>query len=165
MTTSTELSRIDQVILRHASSRSPEEISQMLNGVITPERVAAQAKHLLSSRSWLTAAEEDELVLNKLHDLLTTLEDRFLDNDGAIVQLRLLKEIGNRLDKRRVATQVDLETYDRNVARVLGQVVDNALTYMKGALRGDVDPELWDQLVVEAMRHAQSTIDEKAIEA
>ena len=40
----------------------------------------------------------------------------------------------------------------------MGEDVDQALAYMKGALREKVDPELWEELVREAMLHAQAEI-------
>ncbi|MBT2484758.1 MULTISPECIES: hypothetical protein [unclassified Microbacterium] len=164
MSTDVVLSKIDQTILRYCDSESAEEISRRLGGVITPERVAAQKTVLLTSKRWVDAAEQDELVLYRLRNILAQLEEKYLDLDNALVQLRFLKEIGARLDKRREATKIDLETYDLNVARVLGQVVDQSLSYMKGALRSEVDPDLWDQLVIEAMRHAQTVIEQKAVE-
>ncbi|MEF9944106.1 MAG: hypothetical protein RR758_07985, partial [Burkholderiaceae bacterium] len=148
------LSEIDKTILRYCEIESPEEISARLGGVITPERVAAQKEKLLTSKKWVDSAQKEELVLHRLGVILAQLESQYLDLDNAMVQLRFLKEIGNRLDKRRAATQVDLETYDMNVAREMTRAYDIALGYMKGALRGEVDPETWDELSREALAHA-----------
>lgn len=160
------LSRIDREILRYADSKSPQEISDAFGGAITPERVAERAHALLKSKKWLTSAQEEELVLYKLRNVVTQLErlDATIDLDAAKVQLGFLKEIGNRLDKRRAATQVDLETYDLNVAREMTRAYDIALSYMKGALRGEIDPEVWDQLAADALAHAGREVMKKAIE-
>lgn len=158
------LSQIDRTILRYCDSESAEEISRRLGGVITPERVAAQKTVLLTSRKWIDAAEQDELVLYRLRQILAAFEGQTLDNDNAMVQLRFLKEIGNRLDKRREATQVDLETYDLNVARAMTEAYNIALGYMKGALRGEIDPDVWDELAREALAHAGQEVTQKAIE-
>lgn len=157
------LSKIDQTILRYCDSESFEEISHRLGGVITPERVAAQKTKLLATRGLVDAAEQEELVLYRLRRILAQFEQQTLDNDNAMVQLRYLKEIGNRLDKRREATQVDLETYDLNVAREMVRVYDIALGYMKGALRGEVDPDAWDELAREALAHAGREVTQKAV--
>lgn len=167
MSAGEELSRIDTTILRYCDSESAEEISRRLGGVITPERVAAQKEKLLTSKKWLTAAQEDELVLYRLRAILAKMEEQtgnYLDNDGAMVQLRLLKEIGARLDSRRAATQVDLETYDLNVAREMTRAYELALGYMKGALRADIDPDLWDEVAKDALAHAGREVAKKAIE-
>lgn len=162
--TAAELSKIDQTILRYCDSESADEISRRLGGVITPERVAAQKEVLLTSKKWVTEAQQEELVLYRLRTILAQLEERFLDNDNAMVQLRFLKEIGARIDKRREATTVDLETYDLNVAREMTRVYDIALGYMKGALRGEIDPETWDALAREALAHAGREVAQKAID-
>ncbi|WP_217181632.1 hypothetical protein [Streptomyces sp. AC495_CC817] len=164
MATGSELSRIDQTILRYCDSESAEEISRRLGHVITPERVAAQKEQLLTSKKWLTATQEEELVLYRMRNVLAQLEEQFLDLDNASVQLRYLKEIGNRLDKRREATQFDLETYDLNVAREMTRVYEIALGFMKGALRGEIDPDVWDEVAREALAHAGAEVAKKAIE-
>lgn len=153
---------LDVKLLQLADSHSPEEIGERLR--LSPKAVAARITELLKMRDWLTAAQEDALITLKMKRILVQLEDRYLDLDNAMMQLRLLKEIGNRLDKRQAATSVDLSTYNQNVGRVLGQVVDSSLAYMKGALREQVDPELWDTLVMEAMQHARTEIAKNEIE-
>lgn len=160
------LSQIDKTILRYCDSESAEEISRRLGGVITPERVAAQKTILLTSKRWVDAAEQDELVLFRLRRILAQLEERFHadDMESAMVQLRFLKEIGARLDKRREATKIDLETYDMNVAREMTRVYDIALGYMKGALRGEIDPDIWDEVAREALAHAGREVTKKAVE-
>lgn len=153
---------VNDTILRYGDSRSLEELSAMLGGILSPAEVGAHAQKLLSSRNWLTAAQKDQAVTLKMQDLLTELEDLGnggLDRDKILgLRLRALKEIGARLDRRRAATEVDLNTYDANVGRVIGRVVDQTLSYMKGALREKVDPDLWDSLVIEAMRDARAEI-------
>lgn len=159
------LNKLDAKILSMADHASPEEISLKLGGTISAAGIAARAKQLLTSRDWLTAAEQDELVTYKMRRILGELETKYLDYDGAKVQLSLLRAIGERLDNRRAATAVDLSTYTENVGRQLGHVVDLALSYMKGALREEVDPTKWDALVDEAMGLAQQEIEKKQIES
>ncbi|MDF2506234.1 MAG: hypothetical protein K0Q52_93, partial [Microbacterium sp.] len=56
-------------------------------------------------------------------------------------------------------------TYNQNVGAVLGRVVDMSLSYMKGALRDQVDPEKWDELTQEALVLAWNEIEKKQVEA
>jgi len=160
------VSQIDDKILQMAGSYSPEEVSAALGGIASPGRIAARTQVLLSSRDWLTATQEDQHVTFKLKRMLSDFEERYMDLDNATMRLKLLKEIGARLEKRSAATEIDLGKLYGNQGRIMGQAVDNALTYMKGALREKVDPDLWDELVQEAMLSAQSEIAKhQAIEA
>ena len=150
--------KIDDKILQLADSHSPEEISHALNGVVSPAKVAAHTQTLLKSKDWLTDVQEDALISYKMKKVLIGLEGQFMDLDHALARLKVLKEIGNRLDKRKAATDTDLNKLYANQGRIMGQVVDIALGYVKGALRDKVDPDLWDDIVKEAMYSAQAEI-------
>jgi hypothetical protein len=167
MASGSELSRIDRTILRYCDSRSPQEISDMLGNTVTPERVMAIKEELLTSRKWVTMAQEEELVLFRLREIVSKFEDidTMADMESARVHLAYLKEIGARLDKRRAATQVDLETYDLNVAREMTRAYEIALSYLKGALRDEIDEERWDEVTKEALAHAGREVAKKAVEA
>lgn len=163
-----EISRLDDKMLSMADSRSPKEISQALGGVITPTRVAARIKELLETRDWLTETQQDQMVSMKMKKLLARLEENsqnFITDDAAKVQLAALKAIGERLDKRRAATQVDLNTYHVNVGREMARVYDIALSYMKGALRDAIDPAAWDEAATEAMIHARGELAKRAVDS
>jgi len=158
----TDLSKpgaFDERILSLADHMSPEQISRELGDVVTPARVALRIHELLKAQDWLSLAEQDRLVTYKMRKILTKLEGQYMDLDSAKVQVKVLQAIGTRLDKRAAATTEDLQTYNANVGRTLGRVVDLALTYMKGALREQVDPELWDSLVMDALEQARREIE------
>lgn len=154
---------IDQRLLQNAASMSPEELSRSIEGLMTPVQVAAYVKRLLADKDWLTEAEQDNLITLKLQNILVKLEGKFQDNENLDLQLKFLKEIGNRLDKRRAATQVDLTTYHANVGREMGRIFDMALSHMKGALSHVVDPDEWDAASEAALQHAQTEAMKKAI--
>lgn len=162
--TAIEISRLDDKMLALADTRSVREISEALGGVITPTRVAARIDELLDTRDWLTEAKQDQLNVYKMRRVLSELEGQYLDLDNAKVQLSYLKAIAERLDKRRAATDVDLERYSQNVGRQIGRVVDESLAYMRGALREEIDSDRWDELVREAMTIAWGKIQEKQLE-
>lgn len=158
------LSELDRKILRLSDHMSPEQISREIGGVLSPAKCRLRIEVLLDSQDWLTLARQDAVVTWKLRTILGDLESRFADNDSLKIQVSILDKIGKRLSSRRAATVDDLNSYSANVGRQIGHVVDLALTYMKGALREEVDPERWDALVDEALDLAQQEIEKKQIE-
>jgi len=148
-------SAIAQKLLSMADRMSFEEMSNELGGVIKPGAIAAKLSELLKAPDWMSAAQEDRLLTIRLSQILATLEERFQDVENMTLQLKLLKELGNRLDKRQAATQLDLNTLYDNQGRIMGRAFDIALTYMRGALRDEIDGERWDELAKEGLEHAQ----------
>jgi hypothetical protein len=163
MTSGSELSRIDQEILRYAASRSPEEISEKFNGAIEPARVAALTKELLARRDWLTMAEREVMLIIRLENILNDLErvrtDGDLNYENAKTQLGYLKELGNRFDKRRAATQVDLNALYSNQAQLMLKAIDLATAYLRGAFREKIDQQAWDEAIAEGMRLAAAELE------
>lgn len=160
----------DKLILYTVEGDSPERISERLGNVIEPARVRMRVRELLKSEDWLTVAEQEVALLRVLRKNLVKIQDFLSENgvDEAALNLTLsyTKELLARGDKRMSSTQVKLDQYNANVGRTIGHVVDLALTYMKGALRSEVDPAKWDQLVKEALLMAQTEIEKKqAVEA
>ena len=149
---------IDDHILRLAGVYSPNEISAQLKGVVSPGKVASRVQTLLKARNWLTVTQERLLITWRLKDLLRQIEERGLTDDNAKLRISLYKELAVQLEKTDKATTADLTTYHRNQGIIMGQVVDQALAYMKGALRDEVEPAKWDALLQEAMYSAQLEI-------
>lgn len=149
--------RVDDKILAMAGTHSPEEISLALGGVVSPAKIAAHTQSLLRSKNWLTAAQEDRLITIRLNNMLLDLEERYrtIDLDSAKVRLSILKEIGARLDKRAAATTEDLNKLYGNQGRIMAQAFDLAMSYIKGALSESIDPERWEEVKGEGLRHAQ----------
>jgi hypothetical protein len=156
-------SALAQKLLSMADRKSFEEMSKELSGVISAREAATHLSELLKAPDWMSAAQEDRLITIRMSTILATLEDRFQDIDNMTLQLKILKELGNRLDKRQAATTVDLNTWSVNTGRELGRIVDLSLSYMRGALREQVDPEKWDELLTEAMSHARVEIAKSEI--
>lgn len=157
---------VDHKLLMNAANMSPVELSAEVNGILRPEVAAARVKELLRARDWLTDTELDNLVTYKLQKALARLEGQYLDNENLELQLKFLREIAGRLDKRRAATTVDLNTLYGNNGRLMAQIYDMCLAYMKGALREKIDADLWDELAQEALDHASLEISRhEAIEA
>lgn len=110
---------LDTKMLSLADHMSPEAISRELGGVISPARVAVRVKELLTSSNWLTDYEQEQLVIDKMRKILRKLDERYLDLDNAKVQLQLLRAVAERLDKRRSATQDELNSLHANHAQLL----------------------------------------------
>ena len=150
--------KVDQKILQLAGSHSPAEISARLGGVVSAGAVASRVQTLLKAKDWLTTAQEEQLLLWELKMALVEINERTMDKDMLKVKLAYTKAITDRLDKRLASTDIDLGVLYQNQGRIMGQVVDSALSYMKGALREQVDATLWEDLVKEAMYSAQAEI-------
>lgn len=157
---------IDDALLEGAVlGLSAEEISGRIGGALSPARVMVHTREMLRGGNWLDDAERELAILRMLNKNLVELHQMALDTDGAKIQLQYAKELMDRLAKRRGAVESDLNTYNANVGRQLGHVVDLALTYMKGALREKIDPQAWDGLVLDAMAVAQVEIERHQVEA
>lgn len=157
---------VDHRLLANADRMSPEELSKLIGGIIPPQNIAAHVKSLLKERNWLEDAELDNLITYKLQRALSHLESQYKDLDNMKVQLGFIRELGTRLDKRRAATTVDLDTLYGNNGRLMAQVFDMVLAHMRGAL-GDLIPlDVWDEAADEALAYAKGEIRKhEAIEA
>ena len=145
--------KVDDKILQLADTHSPEEISFTLGGVVSPAAVAAQTQKLLKSKSWLSAAQEDALVTFRMRKILLELEGRYMDIENAGMRLKLLKEIGVRLDKRAAATSSDINMFYAAQAVQVGQTIELALHKTVEVLR-EAYPELTEATAREALKVA-----------
>ena len=157
----------DKMIRWTVEGLSPEAISERLGeGLLTPAEVRYRVAKALSSPNWLTEAQQELALMMVMRKNLAKIQqflDGGVDDKALALSLSYIKEIFARLDKRASVTQVKVDQYNENVGRTIGHVVDLALTYMKGALRSEVDPDRWDELVHEALRMAQVEIEKKQI--
>lgn len=160
-----EMSIDDQLILGAARGLSPEDISREIGGIVTPARVMVRTRELLRADNWLEEKEKEQALLiilrNRVYDL-----QQSRDNDSIKLQASLIKDLLTQLGQREKANQEDLNTYSMNVGRQLGRVVDLVLTYMRGAMREEIDPAKWDSSIEEALVLAQAEIEKRqAVEA
>lgn len=155
----------DQLIELAAAEVSAEEISRRLGGAITPARVHQRVTDLLNAGDWLTDVQKERALIRILHMNLMQMRDTELNVDNAKLQLQYANVLLANLEKRQTATAGQLETYNSNVGRTLGQVVLHALGYIKGALSAEIDPARWDAIVEEAMIDARKQIQAKQVDA
>lgn len=154
---------IDDALLDGAvQNLSPEEVSARLKGALSPARVILRTKELLRDPGYIDEIMRERALLRVLEYRVTELQ-RSSDNDSIKLQATLVKELLAQLNRRKSATDDQLNTYNANIGRQIGHVVDLTLTYMKGALREQVDAQAWDTLVLEAMAMAWHEIEKKQV--
>lgn len=151
--------RVDDVILQYADSRSAEEISKMLGGLLSAAKVAERRKFLLTSRNPLDQAEQEELTFYKLRALLAELENQFFDVKTAQVQLTALKMLFDRVDKRRLATEDQLSRLYANQAQIMFDAIRYALAAVVKEL--NVDEERATLALREALPQAVLVLSER----
>lgn len=160
---------IDEALLHGAvAGLSAEQISERIGGILSPARVSLHLRELLSGGIRLEDIEHERAILLLLQAKLVELDNTAWGADSlaaAKVMLTYAREIMGQLQKRKALTDEQLNTYDQNVGRQLGHVVDLALTYMKGALRDQVDPLTWDRTKEEALALAWTEIEKRQVEA
>lgn len=157
---------IDDSLLEGAvMGLSAEEISERIAGALTPARVMVRLRQMFTGGTRLDDAERELAILRLLEKNLVDLNRMMLDKDIATVQLQYAKELMNRLAARRKLAEEDINSHNAAIGRELGHVVDLVLVFMKGALREKVDPQKWDELVLDAMAMAQLEIEKHQVEA
>lgn len=161
-------SSVDDKILRLAvEGLSPEEISRKLDGLVSPARVVLRTEDILKRGDWLSDAQQERALLRVMQKNLSDLQsDLNVVSDPNLykISLEYIKELQKRFDKRSNEIDVQVDRYNRNVGVIMGRVVDKALSYMKGALRREVDPDRWDELVEEALVMARNDIAQHEVE-
>lgn len=132
---------LDERILRLADHMSPEEISRDIGGVLSPARVHNRIKDILKRRNWLDAIEQEELILWKMRRILGELEQRYLDNDNAKIQLTYLKSIKEMLAERRAATADEKNMLYANQAQIVFEAIRAMIEVAK------IDPDARQALI------------------
>lgn len=87
-----------------AKFKSPREISEALNGAISPERAAARINELLDSKmDYLSVKRMEQLHMHDLQQMKVLLQEKLEtwgeEGDAAGPLIRLFKLIGDRIDK------------------------------------------------------------------
>lgn len=149
---------MDDTILRYADSHSPEEISYMLGGLVSPERIAGRVQELLKSKNWLTRAQQQQRLYLTLTGLLAKLQERYLDLDTAKVILATVKELFKQTQELGKATDEDLNKLYGNQGLIMARIVDKSLSYMQGAFRDEIPAEKWEAVMYEALQIARDEI-------
>jgi hypothetical protein len=127
------LGALDKLLMRGAAAnKSGRELSALTNGIISPAAAMARVDEIVEERNWLSEARREMLLLDEfyaLKDKLLTTFELTKDLDYAKVLRQVLGDIGNRLDKRQKALDVDLNSLYGNQARLMAEAIE--LTFQK----------------------------------
>jgi hypothetical protein len=150
------LSEVDQVLIRYGDTMSLNALSLKVEGLLTPEQCGARLTQLLDTPDWMTAAQQDQLITQKMRLVIVELEEMSRTTRNAEVLIGALEKLGARLERRTSATERDLSTLYAFQGVVLLEAVDEALAHMKSILtKGDaISAKRWDDALETAIRKA-----------
>lgn len=126
-----ELTTIDKRLLRYAAYKSPEEISELLNGVVSPVEVASRVMELLRSRDWLSTLQRKQLLMERVWTLMDTYEDYAFQGSikSAELVLKAVRELRTMLADDKNALETSMFLINESHAEKMGQAV--ALSFEK----------------------------------
>jgi len=159
-----KLSEIDKTLLRYADSKSPQELSFLVNGALTAEECAARVASLLESPDWLSLTQQDALVTMRMRLLIAEMEEMPRTTRNAEVLLRGLEVLGNRLEKRSSGIESDLKRLYAWQGELLVEAVTVMIDYLKPRIPdliledGSFDDDEWNVAVENAIRRAGAVI-------
>lgn len=157
---------IDAVLIRYADTLSPAAISFKLEGLLSPEQVLFRINQLLETPDRFTMLQQDQLVTQKLRNLIVQLEEMMVSPGTmtartAEVLGAQLERLGNRLDKRVASTEKDLHTLYAFQGGVLLDGVMASMNYMRTQIASGNIPsneEEWNAMLQSSIRYAQFEI-------
>lgn len=154
-----EPSAIDQKIMRLATHRSPAEISEALNGVVTPEEVRNRLQTLTQDRNWLSLLQRQWLILENLSELTYTYNKYALDGHikSADLVLRGLSEMRKMVEGMQTSLEGKMAEITDAQAIKMGNAITQALTVVILGL--GADNKRANELMLEAMPVAMKEIE------
>ena len=159
-----EVSLLDETLIRAAASGKSGEEMESLTGVPAAQAVL-HVKQLLSRRDIWNEVERRQLLLHELNELKQSLSDAAItmrDEDSAKLLLKVLQEIGKRLDSERTKLDTDIIKLSEYQERVLLRAMDAALGFAKKELAQRyplVPKEELDELVIEGLVRAKAELE------
>jgi chemotaxis protein CheY-P-specific phosphatase CheC len=131
-----EVSLLDETLLRAAASGKSGDEMEKLTGIPGAQAVM-HVKELLGRRDIWTEVERRQLLLSELQDLKDSLTQNavdFRDPDSAKLLLKVLQEIGKRLDVERSKLDIDIIKLSEYQQKILLRAMDSALNFAKKEL-------------------------------
>jgi len=159
-----QVSLLDETLIRAAASGKSGEEMESLTGIPAAQAVM-HVKQLLSRRDIWSEIERRQLLLHELNDLKDSLSSRAIelqDDDSARLLLKVLQEIGRRLDSEKQSIEVDMIKLNEYQQRVMLKAMDAALNFAKGELAvryPEVPKEELDELVMEGLVKARYELE------
>ncbi len=161
-----EVSLLDETLIRAAAANKSGDEMEALTGIPAAQAVL-HVKTLLSRRDIWSEVERRQLLLHELHELKDTLGTQaleFRDQDSARLLLKVLQEIGKRLDSERTKLDMDIIRLNEYQQKVLLKAMDAALNFAKGELGArypEVPKEELDELVIEGLVRAKYELEQE----
>tara|TARA_R110000764_G_scaffold2564_1_gene11170 strand:+ start:514 stop:1017 length:504 start_codon:yes stop_codon:yes gene_type:complete len=159
-----EVSLLDETLMRAAASGKSGDEMEQLTGVPAAQAVM-HVKQMLSRRDIWSEVERRQLLLHELNDLKESLTDRAVqlqDEDSARLLLKVLQEIGKRLDSERTQLDIDIIKLTEYQERILLRAMDSALNFAKGELSErypEINKNELDELVGQGLLKAKYEIE------
>jgi len=160
------VSLLDETLIRAAAAGKSGDEMQELTGIPAAQAVM-HIKQLLSRRDIWSEVERRQLLLyelNELKDSLTARAVEMQDEDSARLLLKVLQEIGRRLDQENIKLEHDVIRLSEYQERVLLKAMDAALNFAKGELLSrypEVPKGELDELVVEGLVKAKYELEQE----
>lgn len=161
-----EVSLLDETLIRAAAAGKSGDEMESLTGIPAAQAVL-HVKQLLGRRDIWTEVERRQLLLHELHELKESLSNQaieFRDQDSARLLLKVLQEIGRRLDSERTKLDMDVIRLSQYQQKVLLKAMDAALGFAKAQL-GERYPEVpkeeLDELVLEGLVRAKYELEQE----
>ena len=158
------VSLLDETLIKAAASGKSGDEMEQLTGIPAAQAVL-HVKQLLSNRDIWNEVERRQLLLFELNELKDSLSQRAIelrDDDSARLLLKVLQEIGRRLDSERERLDVDIIKLNEYQQRVMLRAMDSALNFAKGELADrypDVNKDELDELVMEGLVRAKGELE------
>ena len=162
-----EVSLLDETLIRAAASGKSGEEMEQLTGIPAAQAVV-HVKNLLGKRDIWNELERRQLLMHELNELKGSLTDRAVqmqDDDSARLLLKVLQEIGRRLDQETAKIDLDVIKLSEYQQRVLLRAMDSALNFAKGELAEkypDVGRDELDELIAQGLLKAKYEIEMEA---
>ena len=159
-----EVSLLDETLMRAAAAGKSGDEMEQLTGVPAAQAVM-HVKQMLSRRDIWSEVERRQLLLHELNDLKESLTDRAVqlqDEDSARLLLKVLQEIGKRLDSERTQLDIDIIKLTEYQERILLRAMDSALNFAKGELSErypEINKNELDELVGQGLLKAKYEIE------
>ena len=159
-----EVSLLDETLIRAAASGKSGEEMEALTGIPAAQAVL-HVKQLLSRRDIWNEMERRQLLLSELNELKDSLVQNavdFRDPDAASLLLKVLSEIGRRLDQERSKLDMDVVKLSEYQSRVMLKAMDIALNFAKKELKEkypEVSMDELDSMISEGLVQAKYQLE------
>lgn len=158
------VSLLDETLIKAAASGKSGDEMEALTGIPAAQAVL-HVKQMLSNRDIWNEVERRQLLLFELNELKDSLSQRAIDmrdEDSARLLLKVLQEIGRRLDSERERLDVDIIKLSEYQQRIMLKAMDAALNFAKGELKvryPEVDKDELDELIMEGLVRAKGELE------